>query len=69
MPWLRHHNPEIDWKIGEVKMTRCPDECGKKWRIGRQTKPGWKKQKKKKEKEKRRSTIENDSKNSGRKRE
>ena len=69
MPWLRHHNPEIDWKIGEVKMTRCPDECGKKWRIGRQTKQGCKNQKKKKEKEKRRSTIKNDSKNSGRKRE
>ena len=22
MPWLERHNPEIDWKIGEVKMTR-----------------------------------------------
>ena len=30
MPWLRHHNPEIDWKTGEVKMTRCSEECGKK---------------------------------------
>jgi len=40
MPWLGCHNPEIDWKIGEVKMTRCPDECGKKWRVGKQTKPG-----------------------------
>jgi len=30
MPWLGCHNPEIDWKTGEVKMTRCPDECGKK---------------------------------------
>ena len=30
MPWLGHHNPEIDWKTGEVKMMRCPDECGKK---------------------------------------
>ena len=29
MPWLAHHNPEIDWRIGEVKMTRCPEECGK----------------------------------------
>jgi len=29
MPWLACHNPEIDWKIGEVKMTRCPEECGK----------------------------------------
>jgi len=40
MPWLGHHNPEIDWKMEEVKMTRYPDECGKKWRVGRQTKPG-----------------------------
>jgi len=30
MPWLGCYNPEIDWKIGEVKMTRYPDECGKK---------------------------------------
>ena len=43
MPWLRRHNPEIDWKTGEVKMTRCPEECGKKWKMGRQMKPGWKK--------------------------
>ena len=59
MPWLRCHNPEIDWKTGEVKMTRCPDECGKKWKTGRQMKPGWKKQEEReKEKERRRPTIE-----------
>ena len=29
MPWLAHHNPEIDWRIEEIKMTRCPEECGK----------------------------------------
>jgi len=29
MPWLARHNPEIDWKIGEVKMMRCPEEYGK----------------------------------------
>ena len=23
MPWLATHNPEIDWKKGEVKMMRC----------------------------------------------
>ena len=40
MSWLRRHNPEIDWKTGEVKMIRCPDECGKKWKTERQTKPG-----------------------------
>jgi len=28
--WLACHNPEIDWKTGEVQMIRCPDECGKK---------------------------------------
>ena len=59
MPWLRRHNPEIDWKTGEVKMTKCPDECGKKWKTGRQTKPGWKKQEEREEKkERRRPTIE-----------
>ena len=59
MPWLGHHNPEIDWKIGEVKMMRCPNECGKKWKTGRQTKPGWKKQEEREEKkERRRTTIE-----------
>jgi len=24
MPWLAAHNPEIDWKKGEVKMTKYP---------------------------------------------
>ena len=39
-------------------MTRCPEECGKKWKTGRQTKPGWKKQEERKEKkERRRPTI------------
>ena len=27
--WLAYHNPEINWNTGEVKMTRCPEECGK----------------------------------------
>jgi len=44
MPWLARHNPEIDWRTGEVKMTRCPEECGKQWRPV-QGKSGWKKQK------------------------
>ena len=39
-------------------MTRCPDECGKKYRTGRQTKLGWKKQEEREEKERRRLTIE-----------
>ena len=44
MPWLACHNPEIDWKTGEVKMTRCPEKCGKQWRPV-QGKSGWDKQK------------------------
>jgi len=39
---------------------RCPEKCGKKWRMGRQTKPGWQKQKEKEKKreEFRRPTID-----------
>ena len=29
MLWLAYHNPKIDWRTREVKMTRCPEECGK----------------------------------------
>ena len=50
MPWLARHNPEIDWKTGEVKMTRCPEECGKQWRLV-QGKSGWEKQKEEEAKE------------------
>jgi len=50
MPWLAHHNPEIDWRTGEVKMTRCPEECGKQWRP-MQGKSGWEKQKEEEAKE------------------
>ena len=57
MPWLARHNPEIDWKTEEVQMTRCPDECGKKWRVGKQIKPGWKKQEKQEEKRERRKPM------------
>jgi len=32
MPWLACYNSEIDWRTGEVKMTRCLEECGKQWR-------------------------------------
>jgi len=44
MPWLACHNPEIDWRTGKVKMTRCLKECGKQWRPV-QGKSGWEKQK------------------------
>jgi len=50
MPWLACHNPEIDWSTGEVKMTRCLEECGKQWRPV-QGKSEWEKQKKEEEKE------------------
>ena len=72
MPWLAHHNPEIDWKTGEVKITRCLEECKKQWRPV-QGKSGWEKQKEeevkkeverkkeekeKKKKQKKRKTVE-----------
>ena len=60
MSWLKRHNPEIDWKTGEVKMTRCPEECGKQWRLV-QGKSGWEKQKEeevREEKEERREKKE-----------
>jgi len=28
MSWLAAHNPEINWKTGEVKIMRCPPLCG-----------------------------------------
>ena len=43
MPWLVCHNPEIDWRTREVKIMRCPEECGKQWRL-EQGKSGWQKQ-------------------------
>ena len=33
MLWLQVHNPEINWKIGEVKMTRCPPLCGRNTKL------------------------------------
>ena len=50
MPWLACHNPEINWRTGEVKMTRCPEECKKQWRLV-QGKSGWEKQKEEEAKE------------------
>ena len=64
MLWLERHNPEIDWKTGEVKMTRCPEECGRQWRPV-QGKSGWEKQKEeeaKEEAEKRREEREKEKK-------
>ena len=42
MLWLACCNPEINWRTGKVKMTRCPEECGKQWRL-KQGKAGWQK--------------------------
>ena len=32
IPWFTHYNSEIDWRIGEVKITRCSEECRKQCR-------------------------------------
>ena len=32
MSWLSCHNSGIDWKIREIKITRCLEEYGKQWR-------------------------------------
>ena len=38
MPWLVCYNPEIDWRIEEVQIIRCPEKYGKKWKTGKQKK-------------------------------
>ena len=25
--WLKHHNPEINWKTGGIRFSRCPEKC------------------------------------------
>ena len=27
LSWFQEHNPEIDWAMSEVKMSRCPSQC------------------------------------------
>jgi hypothetical protein len=27
LPWLKQHNPEVDWRTEEVKMSWCPAQC------------------------------------------
>ena len=49
MPQLAHHSPEIDWRMEEVKITRCLEECRKQQRL-KQEKSGWQKQKEQEEK-------------------
>ena len=44
IPQLICYNPEIYWRTGEVKITRCPKEYGKQQRL-KQEKSGQQKQK------------------------
>jgi len=30
--WLVKHNPEVNWKSGTIKFTRCPGSCTMKYR-------------------------------------
>ena len=55
MLWLAHHNLEIDWKIGKVKMTRCLEEHGKQWRPKQGKNDGKNKKKKRRRKKKKRN--------------
>ena len=57
MLWLACYNSEIDWRTGEVKMTRCSEECSKQQRP-KQGKSEWYKQKGEKKKEKERNKRE-----------
>jgi len=42
MPWLQAHNLEINWEIGEVKITRCSPLCGRNTKLekGQEVKKG-----------------------------
>ena len=51
IPQLACYNPEINWKTGEVKMTKYLKECKKQQR-SKQEKTGWQKQKEEEAKEK-----------------
>ena len=48
--WLVHYNPEINWRTGEVRMTRCLEKCGIQWRP-KQGKSEWQKRKEEEKKE------------------
>jgi len=53
MPWLAAHNPEINWKTGEVIIMRCPPLCGK----NKEKKEKWELEKRRKEKIKEEAAI------------
>ena len=67
MLWLACHKSEIEWRIEEVKITRCLKECDKQQRP-KQKKSEWQKQKdkekKKEEKEQKKEKKKKKGKNS-----
>ena len=48
---ITYHNSEIDWRTGEVKITRYLEKCGKQQRL-KQGKSEWQKQKKEEKRKK-----------------
>ena len=54
VPWLAHHNPEIDWRIGEVQMKKEKSKKREKSLKNQQQRKKWQQQeqwKKRKKKE------------------
>jgi hypothetical protein len=35
LPWLKLHNPDIDWRTGKVIMNDCPRSCGYKIKVAK----------------------------------
>ena len=68
MSQLPHHNPEINWKTGKVKIMRYPEECGKQWRP-KQGKPVQQKQKEEEKKKSKSKEKKSKSKSKERKKE
>ena len=58
MLWLACHNPEIDWRIGEVKMTRCVVSSGGQSKGNQDGKSKRKKRKRKKKQKTKRERAE-----------
>ena len=38
IPWLQAHNPEINWEMGEVEMTRYLPLCGRNMKLKKEKK-------------------------------
>ena len=60
---LASYNLEINQRIGEVKMTKCPEECGKQQKPKQEKSEQQKQREKKKRKRKRRERAEEERKN------